>query len=98
MISASSAANLLANGGFETMKPAYWEPTGAGATWSKEQFRTPSYSLKLSGAGTSSWAQNEAVRNWVGGIPGDGTPEIIVGGWVYTDGVNTNPADDASKF
>ncbi len=98
LISASSAANLLANGGFETMKPAYWEPTGAGATWSKEQFRTPSYSLKLSGAGTSSWAQNEAVRNWVGGIPGDGTPEIIVGGWVYTDGVNTNPADDASKF
>ena len=25
---------LLSNGGFEEMKPAYWAPTGAGATWS----------------------------------------------------------------
>ena len=35
-----------------------------------------------------------------GGIPADETknPEIVVGGWVYTEGVNTAPASDAEKF
>ncbi len=96
--SQAESINLLSNGGFEAETPAYWTPEGAGAEWSGEQYRTPSYSLKLSGTGASSWAQGEAVRNWVAGIPGSGTPEIIVGGWVYVDGVNTNPTTDAEKF
>lgn len=98
VFSASENINLLSNGGFEAENPAYWTPEGAGAEWSDEKYRTPSYSLKLSGAGEASWKQAEAVRNWVAGIPGDGTPEIIVGGWVYVEGVNTNPANDAEKF
>mgnify|MGYP003634882215 CR=1 FL=1 len=98
LFSASGNINLLSNGGFEADNPAYWTAEGAGAEWSDEQYRTPSYSLKLSGSGESSWKQAEAVRNWVPGIPAGGTPEIIVGGWVYVDGVNTNPASDAEKF
>jgi hypothetical protein len=97
IVAANSAANLLTNGGFETMKPAYWAPTGVGAEWSTEQARTPGWSLKLSGGGDN-WVMAEAVRSWVGGIPAGGTPEIVIGGWVYTDGVNTAPADDDAKF
>jgi len=88
LVSANSAANLLSNGGFETMKPAYWEPSASGADWSGEQARTPGRSLKLSESG-SDWVQAEAVRAWVGGLPGWMNPQIVVGGWVYTDGVNT---------
>ncbi|MEX2604220.1 MAG: T9SS type A sorting domain-containing protein [Gracilimonas sp.] len=90
--------NLLSNGGFEVDQPAYWSPDGDGAEWSTEQNRTPNYSLKLSGSGASTWIQDEAVRNWVPGIPAGGTPELIIGGWVYVDGVNTSPANDAEKF
>ena len=94
----NTSVNLLSNGGFETDRPAYWTPSGAGAEWSTEQNRTPNYSLKLNGSGSSAWTMEEAVRNWVGGIPGDGTPEIIIGGWVYVSGVNTNPTGDDGKF
>ena len=90
--------NLLSNGGFEADVPAYWTPEGDGAEWSTEQYRTPSYSLKLSGSGAASWAQNEAVRNWTPGIPAGGTPELILGGYVYTEGVNTSPSGDSEKF
>ena len=96
MLTADSPINLLSNGGFESGKPAYWEAEGAGATWSSDEARTPAYSLKLSGAGEAAWVQGEAVRNWVSQIIGN--QEIIVGGWVRTEGVNTNPASDAEKF
>jgi len=98
VLNSAESANLLSNGGFESGVPSYWTPSGSGAEWSKEQYRTADYSLKLSGSGEASWTQNEAVRNWVPGIPASGTPEIIIGGWVYTDGVNTAPASDAEKF
>ncbi len=97
-LTADSPLNLLSNGGFEVMKPAYWDPTGAGASWSTEQARTPGWSLKLSGAGEASWTMSEAVRNWVPGIPGGDNPELVVGAFVWTSGVNTSPATDAEKF
>jgi hypothetical protein len=46
--------------------------------------------------GEASWTQEEAVRNWVSAIAGN--QEIVVGGWVMTDGVNTDPANDEEKF
>lgn len=95
---AASPQNLLSNGGFEAPKPAYWESTGAGATWSTEQARTPAYSLKLSGSGEAAWTMSEAIRNWVAGIPGDQNPAVVVGAYVRTEGVNTNPTSDAEKF
>jgi hypothetical protein len=92
----ASSVNLLSNGGFEAATPALWTPTGGGAVWTTERSRTPSYALKLSGSGAASWQQAEAVQHWVSRILGN--LEIIVGGWVYTEGVNTSPAGDAQKF
>ncbi len=97
-LAADSPVNLLSNGGFEMDKPAYLEPSGAGATWASDQARTPGHSLALSGAGEAAWTMAEAVRNWVPGIPGGGTPEIVIGAWVKTEGVNTNPTGDDQKF
>jgi hypothetical protein len=88
--------NLLSNGDFEEQRPALWEPSGTGAAWTTERSRTPNYSLKLSGSGTAHWQQPEAVQHWVSRILGN--LEIVVGGWVYTDGVNVNPTSDAEKF
>ena len=100
LISADSPLNLLSDGGFESAVPSYWEPSGDGAGWTTDMARTPEYSLMLTGSGEASWTMAEAVRNWVPAHPADGVenPEIIVGGWVYTDGVNTSPTTDAEKF
>jgi hypothetical protein len=97
-LTAENPANLLSNGGFEAMKPAYWQATGEGATWASDVARTPERSLALGGAGEAAWTMEEGVRNWVPGFPGTGTPEIEVGGWVWADGVNTSPGSDADKF
>ena len=88
--------NKLSNGGFEAASPAYWEASGDGAVWSTEEARTPNYSLALQGAGEAAWTQPEAVRNWVPRIIGN--QAITVGGYVKTDGVNTNPGSEAEKF
>ncbi len=96
LFSAAAPENLLSNGGFEAEKPAYWDADGAGALWSDDVARTPGRSLALSGNASASWTQDEAVRNWVPRIIGN--QEILVGGYVRTEGVNTNPASDADKF
>src|SRR5690606_6943710 len=100
LISAESATNLLSNGGFEAGNPAYWAPTGGGAGWSSAMSRTPARSLELGGTGEASWVMAEAVRNWVPAFPADAVvvPEIELGGWVWTEGVNTAPASDDEKF
>src|SRR5690606_1512954 len=52
------------------------------------------------GTGEASWVMAEAVRNWVPAFPADAVvvPEIELGGWVWTEGVNTAPASDDEKF
>ncbi|MGA7306273.1 MAG: hypothetical protein WBW88_15455, partial [Rhodothermales bacterium] len=99
-LTADNPMNLLSNGGFEVMKPAYWDADGDGATWTDAMSRTPEWSLELSGAGDASWTMGEGVRNWTPAFPADGekNPEIEIGGWVYTDGVNTSPGADDEKF
>ncbi|HMB90656.1 MAG TPA: hypothetical protein VKP65_07405, partial [Rhodothermales bacterium] len=97
-LTAESPVNLLSNGGFESGNPAYWAASGDGATWSFSEARTPSHSLALSGAGEAAWTMSEGVRNWVAGIPGGQNPEIVIGAYVQTDGVNTNPTNDDEKF
>ena len=89
-------ANKLSNGGFEADAPAYWTPSGDGATWATDKARSPNYSLKLSGAGEASWSQEEVVRNWVSAFGAN--EDLVVGAYVWADGVNVNPGDDASKF
>jgi hypothetical protein len=100
LLAAVPDLNGLTNGGFEAGNPAYWAANGAGAVWSSTNSRTPGHSLELTGAGEASWVMDEAVRNWVPAIPADGSvvPEVEIGGWISTEGVNTAPADDASKF
>jgi len=93
-----TALNLLSNGGFEVDRPSYFTPAGAGAIWTTEEKRTPGYSVKLTGAGAASWTDENAVRNWLSGVPGWRNPEIVVGGWVKTVGVNTNPTSADQKF
>ena len=90
--------NLLSNGGFEVDRPSYFTPSGAGAMWTTEEKRTPGYSVKLMGAGSASWTDENAVRNWLSGVPGYLNPEIVVGGWVKAVGVNTNPTTVDQKF
>ncbi|MFO7314049.1 T9SS type A sorting domain-containing protein [Rhodothermus marinus] len=96
LLTADSPMNLLSDGGFESGVPSYWEAVGDGAAWTRERSRTPEWSLKLSGTGASSWVQSEAIRNWTPRIPGN--LELVVGGWVWTEGVNTNPQTDEEKF
>lgn len=88
--------NLLSDGGFEATSPSYWTPSGDGAVWSSERSRTPNYSLRVGGAGASSWTMNEAIRNWTPRFPGNA--ELEFGAWVWTNGVNTNPSSDAERF
>ncbi len=94
--------NKLSNGGFEANRPAYWAPTGAGATWSTDA-RSAGHSIALAGAGAASWTMGEAVRNWTDFIGQHGsngfTPgEIVISGYVKALGVNTNPVGDENKF
>ena len=91
-----AATNKLADGGFEGDRPSYWSPSGAGATWSTARAHSGTHSLALSGAGAASWTQSEVIRNWENGF--DANQALTLGAWVYTEGVNTNPASDAEKF
>ncbi|PAP75382.1 T9SS type A sorting domain-containing protein [Rubrivirga marina] len=91
-----AAQNKLSDGGFEAAAPSYFQPSGAGATWSAEQARTAGYSLKLSGSGAASWTMDEAIRNWVPAFPANADLEF--GAFVWADGVNTAPASDDAKF
>ncbi|MAM58623.1 MAG: hypothetical protein CMN25_14955, partial [Salinicola sp.] len=92
----SQLPNLVAETSFEGSSPSYWAASGAGATWSAEQSRSPNYSLKLAGSGAASWTMDEAVRNWSPRFPGNADLEF--GAFVWTDGVNTAPATDDGKF
>ncbi len=95
-LDAQAPTNKLSDGGFEEANPSYWEPTGSGATWTEARSRTASRSLMLSGSGAAEWTMGEAVRNWTGRIAGNA--DLEVGAYVWTEGVNTNPASDAEKF
>jgi hypothetical protein len=93
---ALAAVNKLTDGGFESGRPSYWTPSGAGATWSTAQFHSGTHSVALSGAGEASWTQGEVVRNWVSNFPANAALTLKV--WVRAEGVNTNPTTDAGKY
>ena len=95
-LTALSAVNKLSDGGFEGAAPSYWNPTGAGATWSTAQAHSGTHSLALSGAGEATWTQAEVIRNWVSAFPAN--TALTLKAWVYAEGVNTAPATDADKY
>lgn len=90
----------------ESARPAYWEGYkngDASAEWTGDLYRSPERSLKLSkNVGSNAdplWlGRQHAKLNWnpVTGVTAN--VEMEIGGWVKTDGVNTNPATDAAKI
>ncbi|MDZ7268978.1 MAG: carbohydrate binding domain-containing protein [candidate division KSB1 bacterium] len=89
----------------ESSRPAYWEGfhNGGQAVWTGKVYRSAERSLMLSkNAGSSAdpiWlARQMAKLNWnpSGGVPAN--IEMEIGGWVKTENVNTNPANDAAKI
>ncbi len=93
--------NTINNGDFENAElPAYWQKEDANdaqVVWATDQFRSPERSLKISesgGADAPAWVStNLAKLNWnrTTGIPK--AAEMVIGGWVKTENVNTNPAN-----
>jgi hypothetical protein len=92
----------VANGmGFEADLPAYWtkaNETGSTLAWTSDVSRSPQRSLMIqkgSGNETPTWMTNKnmAKLQW---NPTTGIPpniEMVIGGWVKTENVNTNPAN-----
>jgi hypothetical protein len=101
-----SQINTIRNGGFENAEaPAYWHKANAGGAtleWASDVVRSPQRSLKISkssGSEAPAWeSDNLAKLNWnpTTGIPAN--IEMEIGGWVKTENVNTNPANDAAKI
>ncbi len=99
---ATTQINTIANGDFEDAElPAYWQKEDVGASqvvWDDQVYRSPFRSLKISknsGTNSPAWiSSNMATLQWnpVKGIPAN--IEILVGGWVKTEKVNTNPASE----
>ncbi len=94
--------NLLPNGSFESGVPSLWtaeQGGGAVLAWATDQVHSGTRSLKIEKSGTgemSRWISRNNVRYWVTEISAG--VDIKVGAWIKTEGVNTNPADDDSKW
>ncbi len=97
----------VANGmGFEADLPAYWtkaNETGSTLAWTSDVARSPQRSLmiqKSSGNEMPTWQTkaNMAKLQWnmTTGIPPN--VEMVIGGWVKTENVNTNPASAEAEI
>ncbi len=98
----SQYVNVLRNGGFESDRPALFSSHGvSGATlsWAVDESRSAAYSLKISKQATSEavyWFSDNMCTYWAPFIfPGK---ELVMGGYVKTSGVNTNPRSDDQRF
>ena len=103
VIPLSEMANLMPEemAGFEGGIANYFAKDAGGATltWAKDEYRTANYSLKIekTGTGTASrWHASDLYRYWDVFVEPD--VGMVIGGWVKTMGVNTNPASDAEKI
>lgn len=93
--------------GFENAElPAYWtkaNETGSTLSWTSDVARSPQRSLmiqKASGNETPTWLTkaNMAKLQWnpTTGIPAN--VEMVIGGWIKTENVNTNPANSDAEI
>ncbi|HUI11313.1 MAG TPA: hypothetical protein VL221_13365, partial [Bacteroidota bacterium] len=94
---------VAAVGGFEGTLPAYWtmgnQPAGATLTWATDQFRSMGHSLKITKAATSdtaAWISGNMCDIWSQNVPKN--VDILLGAYVMTSGVNTNPATNDAKW
>jgi hypothetical protein len=99
-----SETNMVTDGGFESGMPSLWtaEPgtsTGVALSWATDQVYGGTHSLKIVKPNTGSmarWVSGNNCRYWVENIASG--VDIWLGGYVKTEGVNTNPASDAEKW
>jgi len=94
---------IATSGSFEGSMPSYWnkakEPAGATLTWATDQARSLTHSLKITKNATTDsamWQSDNMVDYW--------SPrhykniDMLVGAWIKTSGVNTNPANDDARW
>lgn len=104
--SLSAQINTIPNGGFEEAElPAHWnkaDHSDAEVSWATDQYRSAQRSLKISetaGADAPAWvSENMAKLYWNPTTGINPNVEMVIGGWVKTENVNTNPATDADKI
>ncbi len=99
----AQATDLPSIGSFEGALPAYWtmggQPAGATLTWATDQFRSMGHSLKITKTTTSdtaSWISTNMCDIWSPSVPNN--VDILLGAYVMTSGVNTNPATNDAKW
>ncbi len=98
----SQYVNVLSNGGFESGNPALFSAhsvSGATLSWAVDSSRSPDYSLKIEKQATSQavyWKSDNMCTYWAPKIFKD--KELVMGGYVKTEGVNVNPTSDDAKF
>ncbi len=90
-------------GSFEQEKPSYWnkssEPGGATLSWASDQFITLGKSLKITKTATTEaamWESDNMCDIWSPVHNKD--VDIKIGGWVKTEGLNTNPTTEDEKW
>ena len=90
-------------GGFESDMPSYWtkgnEPGGSTLTWATDEYRSLGRSLKISKDVTgdsAAWVSENMCDQWTLFHPKD--EDLVLGAWVMTDNVNTNPASDDERW
>jgi len=96
--------NINAIGGFEGGLPSYWTmgntPTGATLTWATDQYRSLGHSLKISKpavtSDSASWISTNMCDIW--SPYNNKNVDILVGAYVKTQGVNTNPTTDDQRW
>ena len=99
----AQTTDLPSVAGFEGTLPAFWtmgsQPSGATLSWATDQYRTMGHSLKITKgatADTASWISTNMVDIWDGTIPK--AVDILIGAFVKTSGVNTNPATNDARW
>ena len=99
----AQTSNLWNIGGFEGTLPSYWnmgnQPGGSTLTWATDQFRSLGHSLKITKTATSdtaAWVSDNMCDIWSQTISKN--VDILVGAYVKTSGVNTNPTSNDQKW
>jgi hypothetical protein len=90
-------------GGFEGTLPSYWnmgnQPGGSTLTWATDQFRSMGHSLKITKTATSdtaAWVSDNMCDIWSPTISKN--VDILLGAYVKTSVVNTNPTSNDQKW
>ncbi len=99
-----NVSDLNEIGGMESTLPSFWtvgdQPSGSSVTWATDQFRSMGHSLKIDKptvtTDSASWISQNMCDIW---SPQHlANVDILLGAYVKTQNVNTNPATDDEKW